>query len=208
MYLTFNETLDTLPSTCNKTYQNVECYSHISFDYVSKLIQITFGEQSINGSSVTLDNYYISQETEMWHETYNIQWTVTKHKCYHGDLCDFEYAKTKVLQMRASIFRCLSTDGLIITCDGNIKSCSLNIDNVYTNKTHQGCSSNSDDQFRKQLGILEETSYYLNGKVDVRQSSVEYSNSNSARGNLGPFWNPNFDRAKLEFQFRPDKFEI
>ncbi|CAF3566760.1 unnamed protein product [Rotaria sp. Silwood1] len=67
----------------------------------------------------------------------------------------------------ASIFRCLSTDGLIITCDGNIKSCSLNIDNVYTNKTHQGCSSNSDDQFRKQLGILEETSYYLNERYST-----------------------------------------
>ena len=38
-------------------------------------------------------------KTEMWHETYNIQWTVAMHKCYHGDLCDFEYAKTKVLQM-------------------------------------------------------------------------------------------------------------
>jgi hypothetical protein len=32
----------------------------------------------------------------------------------------------------------------------------------------------SDDLLRKQLGIEEETSYYLNGKVDVQQSSMGY----------------------------------
>ncbi|CAF4630146.1 unnamed protein product [Rotaria socialis] len=195
MYLTFNETFDTLPSACNATYQNNECYSHIGFNYVTNLIQITFGEQSIENSNAGPGDYYISQETEMWHEAYNIQWTTSKHKCYHGDLCDFEYSKAKILQMRklttgfnqfqqklasallpaeANIIGCLSKDGLIITCGENIKSCSLNIDNVYANKSHQGCSSQSDDQYRKQLGILEETSYYLNGTVDVRQSSVEY----------------------------------
>ncbi|CAF3757361.1 unnamed protein product [Rotaria socialis] len=185
MYLTFNETFDTLPSACNATYQNNECYSHIGFNYVTNLIQITFGEQSIENSNAGPGDYYISQETEMWHEAYNIQWTTSKHKCYHGDLCDFEYSKAKILQMRklttgfnqfqqklasallpagseANIIRCLSKDGLIITCGENIKSCSLNIDNVYANKSHQGCSSQSDDQYRKQLGILEETSYYLN----------------------------------------------
>ncbi|CAF3379838.1 unnamed protein product [Rotaria socialis] len=185
MYLTFDETFDTLPSTCNATYQNNECYSHIGFNYVTNLIQITFGEQSIENSNAGPGDYYISQETEMWHEAYNIQWTTSKHKCYHGDLCGFEYSKAKILQMRklttgfnqfqqklasalfsagseANIIRCLSKDGLIITCGENIKSCSLNIDNVYANKSHQGCSSQSDDQYRKQLGILEETSYYLN----------------------------------------------
>ncbi|CAF3688273.1 unnamed protein product [Rotaria socialis] len=183
MYLTFNETFDTLPSACNATYQNNECYSHIGFNYVTNLIQITFGEQSIENSNAGPGDYYISQETEMWHEAYNIQWTTSKHKCYHGDLCDFEYSKAKILQMRklttgfnqfqqklasallpaeANIIGCLSKDGLIITCGENIKSCSLNIDNVYANKSHQGCSSQSDDQYRKQLGILEETSYYLN----------------------------------------------
>jgi hypothetical protein len=100
MYLTFNETLDKLPSTCSETYEDIECYSYIGVDYGTKIIQIKFGEQSINGSSPASDDYYISQETEMWHETYNLQWTASQHKCYHGDLCDFEFAKMKVFQMR------------------------------------------------------------------------------------------------------------
>ena len=62
MYLTFNETFNTLPSTCNTIFQSVECFSHISFDYISKLIQIRFGEQSMNDSSATSDDYYISQD--------------------------------------------------------------------------------------------------------------------------------------------------
>jgi hypothetical protein len=197
MYLTFDETFSTLPSECSDTYENVECYSDIGINYASKSIQIKFGEQSINGSRAASDDYYISQETEMWHETGDLQWTALTHRCYHGDLCDFEYAKTKVFQMRkltanfdqfqqelasalftkdsgTNITRCLSSDGQIITCAENIKSCSLNMDNIYTNKTHQDCSSQSDDRYRKQLGIKEETAYYLNGRVEARQSSVEY----------------------------------
>ncbi len=97
--LKFDEKFDTLPSTCNRTYQNVECYTRIHFDYADELIEITFGEQSINNSSLIPDDYYVSQKTEMWHETYKIQLTISQHKCYHGDLCDFEYAKRKVFEM-------------------------------------------------------------------------------------------------------------
>jgi hypothetical protein len=100
MYLKFNEKFDTLSSDCNQTYQSVECYSEIGFDYVTQLIQIKFGEKSTDDTSLISDNYYISHETEMWHESYNLQWTVIYHGCYYGDLCDFEYAKTKVFQMR------------------------------------------------------------------------------------------------------------
>ncbi|CAF0950703.1 unnamed protein product [Didymodactylos carnosus] len=194
MFLSFDETFNTLPPTCNQTYQNVECYSDIGFDYVSKTIEIKFGEQSRNGSSASSDDYYTSQETEMWFEPYDLQWTVLKHKCYHGDLCDFEYAKMKVFQMRkltmnfnqfqerlsSALFtagsgigdiRCLSTDGLILTCGENIKSCSLNIDNVNRNETHQGCSSPADDRLPKQLGIKEETSYYLNEPFQIAEQA-------------------------------------
>ncbi|CAF1167866.1 unnamed protein product [Adineta steineri] len=174
VFVGFDEIFDTIPSECSERYENNDCYSEIGYDYVSILIHMKFGERSINDSSPTPDNYYLSQETEMWHDTASVQWTVLKHQCYHGDLCDFEYAKMKVSQMHPTIIQCFTTNNQIIKCDENIKSCSLAIDNVFSNKTHQGCSSHSDDLLRKQLGIKEETSYYLNGKTDVRQSSVEY----------------------------------
>ncbi|CAF0825788.1 unnamed protein product [Adineta steineri] len=197
VYLSFDEIFDKLPPECIETKQDTECYTDIGFDYGKKSIQIKFGEHSVNGSAIESNDYFISQETEMWHETYDLQWTTVTHICYQGDFCDFEYVKTKLLQMRQlttnfnqfekklastlfetdsdpSIIRCLSVDGHIITCAENIKSCTLNIDNIYANKSHQSCSSQSDDRLRKQLGIKEATSHYLNGKVDARQSSVEY----------------------------------
>jgi hypothetical protein len=48
------------------------------------------------------------------------------------------------------------------------------MDKIYANKTQLGCSSRSDDQLRKQLGIKEQTSYFLDGKVKDAHSSVEY----------------------------------
>ncbi|UJR08761.1 hypothetical protein I4U23_013018 [Adineta vaga] len=169
IYLTFNETFNTLPSECAQTIQNNECYTEISFDYVSKLINIKLGEQSLVGDNATLDNYYISHETEMWHETFNVQWTTFIHKCFYGDLCDFEYVKMKVVEMRkltwnfeqfqqklsSALFtsdsgtdaiRCMSTDSQSITCANDIKTCILDADNIYTNKTRRSCSSHSDDQ--------------------------------------------------------------
>jgi len=74
----------------------------------------------------------------------------------------------------SSIIRCSSTDGRIVTCGENIKSCNITIDNVYGNKSQRGCSSQSDDPLGKQLEIVEETSYYLKGQVDVQQSSMGY----------------------------------
>ncbi|CAF1574026.1 unnamed protein product [Adineta ricciae] len=197
VYLSFNETLNAIPSTCDKTFESGECFTELSFDYVSKLIHVKFGEQSVVSANATSDDYYLSHETEMWHETFNVQWTIFKHKCYNEDTCDLKYVNTKILEMRKLIWnfaefqqklysalftpdstldtiRCASTDGQPATCSDEIKSCSLNMDNLRFNNTQRGCSSRSDDHARKQLGIKEETAYFLDGKEDARQSLVEY----------------------------------
>ncbi|CAF1053480.1 unnamed protein product [Adineta ricciae] len=197
VYLSFNETLDVISSACDKTFESGECFTELSFDYVSKLIHIKFGEQSVVSANATSDDYYLSHETELWHETFNVQWTIFKHKCYNEDTCDLKYVNTKILEMRkltwnfaefqqklySALFtpdstldtiRCASTDGQPATCSDGIKSCSLNMDNLRFNNTQRGCSSHSDDHTRKQLGIKEETAYFLNGKEDARQSLVEY----------------------------------
>jgi len=79
-------------------YQSAECYSEITFDYVLKLIHIKLGEHSVEGENITSDDYYISHKTEMWPQKYNVLWTAMAHRCYHGDVCDFEYAEMKCVK--------------------------------------------------------------------------------------------------------------